>query len=291
MKPLRTRLGRINRETGIQIGVLEKDYALSWVLAGISEMEVLRKALVFKGGTALKKCYFGEYRFSEDLDFSALEGLPRENDLESLVRQACELGMARAREYSPIEAQCERYVEKDPHPGGQEAFKIQTKFPWHRQPLTSVYVEIAVDEPILDESRELPVFHGYEELLSARILTYSLKEIVLEKMRGILQYKATLEKRGWAKSRARDFYDLWRILRDYSDKVDKTGMVEQFLKKCEVRNIVFSGPEQFFEKAILDHARENWEKSLRDLVPGELPPFDDVLRNLRIKLRSVFADA
>jgi hypothetical protein len=28
---------------------------------------------VFKGGTALKRCYFGDYRFSEDLDFSLVE--------------------------------------------------------------------------------------------------------------------------------------------------------------------------------------------------------------------------
>ncbi len=26
--------------------------------------------LAFKGGTALKRCYFGDYRFSEDLDFT-----------------------------------------------------------------------------------------------------------------------------------------------------------------------------------------------------------------------------
>ena len=26
--------------------------------------------LGFKGGTALKRCYFGDYRFSEDLDFT-----------------------------------------------------------------------------------------------------------------------------------------------------------------------------------------------------------------------------
>jgi predicted nucleotidyltransferase component of viral defense system len=33
----------------------------------------LRKLLAFKGGTALKRCYFGGYRFSEDLDFSLVE--------------------------------------------------------------------------------------------------------------------------------------------------------------------------------------------------------------------------
>ena len=30
----------------------------------------LKENLIFKGGTALKKCYFGNYRFSEDLDLT-----------------------------------------------------------------------------------------------------------------------------------------------------------------------------------------------------------------------------
>lgn len=43
---------------------IEKDYVLSWVLFAISKNEILNKALVFKGGTVLKKAYFEDYRFS-----------------------------------------------------------------------------------------------------------------------------------------------------------------------------------------------------------------------------------
>jgi predicted nucleotidyltransferase component of viral defense system len=45
---------------------LERDYCLAWFLAGLSQSQ-LGKLLIFKGGTALKRCYFGDYRFSEDL--------------------------------------------------------------------------------------------------------------------------------------------------------------------------------------------------------------------------------
>ena len=38
--------------------VVEKDYVLGWLLAGISNHEVLRESWVFKGGTCLKKCFF-----------------------------------------------------------------------------------------------------------------------------------------------------------------------------------------------------------------------------------------
>jgi predicted nucleotidyltransferase component of viral defense system len=50
--------------------VVEKDYALGWILAGINAHEELAEGWEFKGGTCLKKCYFETYRFSEDLDFT-----------------------------------------------------------------------------------------------------------------------------------------------------------------------------------------------------------------------------
>lgn len=49
---------------------IEKDYALNWLLAGIGSNPQLKISWVFKGGTCLKKCYFKNYRFSEDLDFT-----------------------------------------------------------------------------------------------------------------------------------------------------------------------------------------------------------------------------
>lgn len=41
--------------------VIEKDYVLTWLLAGIADSS-LADHLAFKGGTALKKIYFPDYR-------------------------------------------------------------------------------------------------------------------------------------------------------------------------------------------------------------------------------------
>jgi predicted nucleotidyltransferase component of viral defense system len=76
MKPLRTRLQEARHRLGLPWEVLERDYLLSWMLAGIYQVDALRGVLAFKGGTALKKCYFGDYRFSEDLDFTAIGSAP-----------------------------------------------------------------------------------------------------------------------------------------------------------------------------------------------------------------------
>ena len=55
---------------GLLPNVVEKDYVLGWLLAGIFNHPALAEKWVFKGGTCLKKCYFETYRFSEDLDFT-----------------------------------------------------------------------------------------------------------------------------------------------------------------------------------------------------------------------------
>ena len=52
---------------------IEKDYILTWILSGVANNEVLSTALAFKGGTVLKKFYFKDYRYSEDLDFTLVD--------------------------------------------------------------------------------------------------------------------------------------------------------------------------------------------------------------------------
>ncbi|MCX6326455.1 MAG: nucleotidyl transferase AbiEii/AbiGii toxin family protein, partial [Bacteroidia bacterium] len=61
------------REAGVRDHQIEKDYVLSWILKGIAQNENLSKVLVFKGGTVLKKFYFEDYRYSEDIDFTLLD--------------------------------------------------------------------------------------------------------------------------------------------------------------------------------------------------------------------------
>ena len=58
------------RAVGVRDQQIEKDYILSWILKGIAQHEQLSKVIAFKGGTVLKKIYFEDYRFSEDLDFT-----------------------------------------------------------------------------------------------------------------------------------------------------------------------------------------------------------------------------
>jgi len=62
---------------------IELDYVLTWVLLAIANSP-LREQLAFKGGTALKKVYEPDYRFSEDLDFTLLGDTSNEDLLVAI---------------------------------------------------------------------------------------------------------------------------------------------------------------------------------------------------------------
>lgn len=288
MRPLRIRLEEARKRLGIPWEILERDYLLSWILAGICKVNALRDSLVFKGGTALKKCYFGDYRFSEDLDFSGLEGVPVGDAMESAIGEACAAAARLLDEYAPVEIEFERYVEKEPHPGGQEAFTIRGRLPWHRQPMTRVMVEISMDEKVLKPIQDRDVIHEYGEALAVKVKVYALEEIVAEKLRAILQHVEELEERGWSRSRARDYYDLWRLRRTYRSQMDLTGFASFLQEKCAVRKVSFTGPEDFFQDVMLTYVENTWDQWLGPLVP-DLPSFEQVIGELRPQIESILA--
>jgi len=280
MRPLHGRLQEAQRRLNLPWEVLERDYLLSWLLAGIGRVEPLRDTLVFKGGTALKKCYFGDYRFSEDLDFSALEGVPTEDKMDRAVSEACAATVKLLDEYAPMEIVSERYTEKEPHPGGQEAFTIRARFPWQRQPQSRVMIEITIDEKVMLPAPRRPIIHEHSEPFDAEVRVYSLEEIVAEKLRAILQHVAKLEERGWSRSRARDYYDLWRVLGTYEDRMDLSNFSGFLHEKCAARGVDFTGPDDFFQERMLGYVEKTWDQWLGTLVP-RLPPYAKVIGELR----------
>ena len=279
MRPLRTRLQEARRRLGIPWEVLERDYLLSWILAGIGQVGSLRDTLVFKGCAALKKCWFGDYRFSEDLDFSGTEDVPTGKAMEEAVQEACRAAAQLLDEYAPVEILCERYTEKDPHPGGQEAFSVRARLPWQRNAQTRVMVEVSMDEKVLKPTPRRAVIHGYGEPLDAQVRVYALEEIVAEKLRAILQHVRKLQERGWSRSRARDYYDLWRVLGTYKNRMDLTGFASFLREKCAVREVSFEGPGDFFQETMLSYVEKTWEQWLGPLVPG-LPSYGTVIGEL-----------
>lgn len=71
--------------------VVNRDWVQAQILAGIARSKALSAELVFNGGSALQKVFFGaSYRFSEDLDFTGLPSAPRRAALQAALRAVCD---------------------------------------------------------------------------------------------------------------------------------------------------------------------------------------------------------
>ena len=89
---LKTRLQNYKNRHNAGWEIIEQDYILSWILAGLVSVEELRETLVFKGGTCLRKCYFGDYRFSQDIDLSVMKNHDSlEISLHNHIEKSCAL--------------------------------------------------------------------------------------------------------------------------------------------------------------------------------------------------------
>ena len=206
--------------------------------------------------------------------------------MEVAIDDVCRTATELLDEYAPVRIVWERYTERDPHPAGQEAFTIRAQLPWQRTPQTRALVEVALDEPIVKPPCQRSVIHSYGEPVEGEVKVYALEEIIAEKLRAILQHRRMLEERGWSRSRARDYYDIWRILGTYRDRLDLTGFARLVGQKCRVRGVDLAGADDFFEDAMLAYVEETWNQWLGNLVP-ELPTFAEVIGQLRPQIVAI----
>lgn len=76
---------------GYPPSTIERDYAQNWLLASLS-----RLPMALKGGTGIRKVYIENYRFSDDLDFTLLEAVNKD-ELQAAVQDAVTPGQRRER--------------------------------------------------------------------------------------------------------------------------------------------------------------------------------------------------
>jgi predicted nucleotidyltransferase component of viral defense system len=250
----------------IREDVLERDYCLAWLLNALAESD-LRPVLAFKGGTALKRCYFAEYRFSEDLDFTLREALPFDE-----IRARLEHVYAAVQEQSGILFTFDR---QDP----RVRLNTHTFYVRYAGPLpgnNDVKVDITIEEVLSFPLAERPVLRGYPEFADLpddrSILVYSLNEIAAEK---------TVALTDPARNEPRDLYDLWYLAENREIQLDH--IVPAICQKLEFREKPCEGLQ-----AALAHKearlRALWNTRLAYQMAA-LPPFEQVFREVRRNFR------
>jgi predicted nucleotidyltransferase component of viral defense system len=262
---------RLARGGGRRIpeAVLERDYCLAWFLVGLSRSP-LREYLVFKGGTALKRCYFGDYRFSEDLDFTLASERPLESILVGLeevyaqVRSASGIPIHYARE--------DRKKHRNNH-----TFYLAYEGPLPAASPKEVKVDITITERFVLPLEDRTVLRGYDEYSDltddSKIRVYALDEIGVEKVVALTDR---------ARNEPRDLYDVWYLTS--KGHVDLATLMSEIDGKLEFRGRSRETIGEEFKKKEARY-KELWSPRLGSQLV-ELPPFEDVFRSVRRSLRA-----
>lgn len=249
-------LGLITKQAardGVPAPTVERDYVLAHIIAGLGSLGT-DHGLVFKGGTALRLCYFEECRYSADLDFSLVE-----SDL--------------ATAYATIEAAFAAVT------GAVESLTLTEGEPrqiGYRGPLgrkRHVKLDVAVDELVLnaDTVRLLPRWPDLPTTGGCQV--YTLAEIAGEKLRCIMQ-----------RLQCRDLYDLWLLFERAG--VDPLDASEVFRPKAEHRGLDPAVFETSYQVR-LEQYRHRWATELEVHVAGAVPHFELVERAVSRHLRGV----
>ncbi|OGT36186.1 MAG: hypothetical protein A3F11_00325 [Gammaproteobacteria bacterium RIFCSPHIGHO2_12_FULL_37_14] len=264
---------RLLKEQGgrrVPESVLERDYCIAWFLVGLSRTP-LKNMIAFKGGTALRRCHFSDYRFSEDLDFTLLESLTFEQ-----IQQQLEPVYDEIKKASNITFKFSR-----PDPVSHQncyTFYLTYEGPL---PITSTKKEIKVDmtisEKVFYKPEEIAVLKNCDEFsdlpVGAKILVYPLSEIASEKTVALLDR---------ARTEPRDLYDLWYLTVETND-VDLADCLPAISAKLSHRGKKLDDVRDEFHKKEA-RLKKMWETRLSAQM-ANLSEFDNVYRAVKRSFR------
>ena len=254
-----------SREFGLAANVVEKDYVLGWVLAGIFNHPVIGDKWVFKGGTCLKKCYFETYRFSEDLDFtvSASDGLDREflvtcfKEISSWVYDATGVD---------IPQDMIRFDVYEKYRGGLSAEgRIGYRGPMQKRgDLPRIKLDLTTDEVLVLDPVVRDVHHPYSDRpgQGIQINSYCFEEVFAEKIRALAE-----------RQRPRDLYDVIHLYRHDDLNPNQSLILSTLDKKCRFKNMATPTMSTFLSRPERDELESEWKNMLAHQLPA-LPAFE-----------------
>ncbi len=242
--------------------VVEKDYVLGWMLAGISAHPSLRDSWLFKGGTCLKKCFFETYRFSEDLDFTLSDAAHL--DAAFLTQTFNEIGeWIYERTGIEIPANLQTFdIYTNPRGSVSCQGKISYRGPVATRDLPRIKLDLTADERVVLAPVRVAVFHPYTDAPAEGIdvLAYAYEELFGEKVRALAE-----------RTRPRDLYDVVNLFRNHEARPHSAVMLDVLRQKCEFKGI--DVPVLADLEPHRDELSNLWENMLAHQLPA-LPPYE-----------------
>ena len=238
--------------------IADLDYVLGCFLSQWYRNETAQ-SLRFKGGTCLRKTYFGDYRFSEDLDFTAEERVSIEELralIERTIQQLQDVFGLNFSERSPrIEIVSDEY--------GKESYQVRL---YYRGPLRwrgdprAIRLDISHDEYLGLPAEARDIIHPYSDLdlvTGVKIPCYCLAEMFSEKLRALSGQRRY--------AIARDLYDVFQLVE--RGRFDLADVISILPSKFSAKGLNIEETKMDYIENRREEFERDWDRSLRYLLP------------------------
>jgi len=252
----RAELQRLANRQKIALGILEKDYVLTEVLKALSRVPMLNEGFVFKGGTALRKVYFSNWRYSEDLDFTVKHDMSKEE-----LRRALDAWYHQVEGESQIRLNTRQLYKTDGYA------RIRTQFLGPLSYPGMIYMDLSFDEPLCLEPEYRRVLTDPFADEQRKVLVYLLEELLAEKIRSLLE-----------RGKSRDYYDVWRLLKEHISQLDLELLGKVLSEKLAHKGLYLHSVSDLLPREPRGLKRY-WENDLQQQV-NSLSPLEEVLGEL-----------
>ena len=272
----RNALNRLADRSGSGRVAVEKDFVISVILMLISKLPEFSRysdKMVFRGGTCIKKVFFPkETRFSEDLDFANLT--PEESS--SFLQEVNHL-IGRNLGVTTFERSETEYKNES----GLDFILYYTSLLQQRNHIT---FNLSTASPI-EQVKRMKVDVSPFFRKSPNVLCMTLKEIVSEKMRALLQRK-----------KPRDVFDVWFLIHEKGIKLDKRLLLKKlqrsydaapFNAKKDAATYIISDVVSQIKEVVTEKA---WNNELGGLIMRPMPERSVVVETVCTILLSLLED-
>jgi len=240
-------------EFAIHTSNVQRDYVFGWFLAGIYSECQLRDYFVLKGGNCLRKAYFKDTRFSNDLDFSLRSDLG-EGYIKEQLNLVCNFvtantgiifdkGKSRVEQKKRIDADLKVYDAR---------IYFRDFFGKESEMLISIRLDISRFDKIYLPIQNRNIIHPYSDYgkCSRAIYCIKLEELLAAKLKCLLQRRHVA-----------DLYDyVFSIVFGTGLEINRLEIVSTLLKMTifekspgVLKNLFIGLPFEFFKRLWRKH--------------------------------------
>lgn len=247
---------------------VEKDYVIAWVLSCLAK-SILMQNFIFYGGTAIKRIYFADHRFSEDIDLISCKKYNKDQIVHAL----------NTLEYARHQANLELQIDPTSIEVSSDKIQLSITYNGFEEIVGApkiIQLDFSMHNELYGETVVQPIIASYSDLNNQTTLPVMTLNTILANKLGLIM--------DLTRNEPRDIYDVWFLLQ-------RTNLFDfNFKKICQIHKEKYSyspSKNNLLSRLNQPGFRKLWDIRLSHQLSSP-PPIDRVIADITAQLNLLF---